>query len=126
MNFSCKRDFERLCYAKLYELELIEYAEDKARAESEKMADMLVSASLKTLGDCRALLKHSRRTPMSLKFKPRARRLEDALCEICSLKEKWIESARKYAFEVSGSEKELLLRICDCEYDEIQKIKRCM
>lgn len=126
MTVKGRQDMGRLCYAKLYEFELMSYAEDRIRAESEEVAELLSDASLKTLGDYRALLRVVRRQPRVSAARPHSERAGDIIAEIIDIKEKWISMAQACALELSGGEKELLHRICEREDEEIYKLRRCL
>lgn len=126
MTVKGRQDMGRLCYAKLYEFELIERAQDRIRAESEEVAELLSDASLKTLGDYRALLRVVRRQPRVSVVRPHSERAGDIIAEIIDIKEKWISMAQACALELSGGEKELLRRICENEIEEIYKLRRCL
>ena len=121
-----KREIERLCRAKLYELELMEYAEKIIRPSSEEMAELLVRSAVKTLGDCRRLLcaAHVKITPRGAL--PRDRSIQGLLSEIAEVKREWVSLAQELAPSLSGELKELLLKLCESERDEIYKIKRCV
>ena len=126
MTVKGRQELARLCYAKLYEFELMAYAEERLRSESEKMAEILDRCSVKALGDYRALLRTVRRQPRVSAVRPHSERMGDIIAEIIDTKEKWISMAQACAIELTGSEKAMLHRICENEIEEIYKLRRCL
>ena len=126
MGVGRKREMLCLCRAKLYEFELISRAEEKIGERCEDMAILLGECALKSLRDYRALLRIICREVRVKDARPRSERIGDIIEEIIDCKQSWISSAQSYAFEIAGCEKDLLLRICESEAEEIYKLRRCL
>ena len=121
-----RRELGGLCYAKLYEFELLGAAEDKICKESEEMARLFAECSVKALGDYRALVRMVKKQPHSVRARVHSERTKDIIDELIAAKQGWISQAQKVAFNMSGREKETLLQICESEQEQIYKLMRCL
>ena len=126
MGVGKNREMVGLCRAKLYEFELISRAEEKIGERSEDMAALLGECALKSLRDYRALCRSGCREARVKDARPRSERIGDIIDELIDTKTKWISQAQRLAFGMSGCEKDLLLRICESEAEEIYKLRRCL
>ena len=126
MTIKERQELGRLCCAKLYEFELFCAAEDKICGESSDMARLISECSVKTLGDYRTLLRIVKKQPRSVRAGVHSERIQDIIDELINTKKRWISLAQSCAFDMSGREKDLLLRICESEQEEIYKLQRCL
>ena len=121
-----RRDIGNLCYAKLYEFELLGAAEDKICKESEDMARLFAECAVKTFGDYRALVRMVKKQPRFVGARVHSERAKDIIDELTAAKQRWISQAQTCAFNMSGRERDTLLSICESEQEQIYKLRRCL
>lgn len=121
-----RREMDRLCYAKLYEIELMSCAERRARGASDQLAQSLARALSKATRDYRDLDGLVRHKPHVAEAKPHSERVEDILGEIIDIKRDWLCLAQRCAASMPDDQREILIRICESEQEEIYNLKRCL
>ena len=126
MGERVRYEVNRLCYAKLYEIELMECAERRMRGVSDQLAQTLARCSAKAkrdYDDVAALVGYRLRV---IGARPHSERVEDIIGEIIDAKRDWLCLAQRCAFSMPEDRREILIRICESEQEEIYGLKRCL
>ena len=126
MRSRVRREIDRLCYAKLYEIELMSYAEQRARDVSDQLAQSLARCLSKAMRDYRDLSVGVRHQVRATGARPHSERVEDILREIIDIKRDWLCLAQGCAFSMPDDQREILIRICESEQEEIYQLRQCL